>query len=145
MSARSPRGCSPTRDARSSVSRTSPADGIADLAEGSAIGGVDAIKVAHVIFRQIGHFCDSAVHAAIVPVIDEAIVDTGVVAQAITSLQTRLRLPGSSRRFHAVDGGGGNCLCAACRAAIEIKLHIRSHVLGRGIDGSGGTLDDRRV
>ena len=64
---------------------------------------------------------------------------------ALTSepdLVALLRLPGARGSFHTIDVGCGQDWLPVDRAAIEIELHVRGHVVGGGIDGAGGTLED---
>jgi tryptophan synthase alpha subunit len=62
------------------------ADGIADFVESHAVAGVDAVKVADAMVRHVGHFGEAAFHTAIVAVINEAVMDTRVVAEAVSRL-----------------------------------------------------------
>jgi hypothetical protein len=69
-------------------------------------------------------------------------MDAGVVAEAVSGLQPLLRLPGAGGGFHAIDVGcGENRLSIHC-AAVEIEREIGGHVIRRGVDGAGGTLED---
>ena len=118
------------------------ADGVADFLEGFSVACVGAVEVADAILGQVGHVGEAAFHASVVAVIDEAVVDAGVVAEAVTGFQALLSLPGASGSFHAIDVGCGQDRLSVDRAAIEIELHVRGHVIGGSIDGAGGTLED---
>ena len=106
------------------------ADGVADLAECLAIAGVDGVEVADTVFGHVRHVGDAPVHAAVVTVIDKAVMDRCVVAQTVSGFEALLRFPCARGRFHAIDVGRGHYLHAADRAAIEIELDVSCHVVG---------------
>src|SRR5579872_6524877 len=78
-------------------------DSLADFFKGVTVPAIDAEEISDVLVGHVGHIGQSTFDASVVAVINEALLDAPVIAEAVCRFQAVLRGPGAGGDFHAID------------------------------------------